>query len=332
MISRPLPRDASERYCAIGMALAPLACAPRDEAVRVMVRAMREGVDLFDVGSAPRAVCESFGVAMREAGVGADKKIFLMLDASDERAFEESLSAIGASSADFALASCDGDDPTGALALAASLVSRGRARRVGARACTYEQAALAARDPRVELIVMPIDPSRDLEAGAERAELLIRCARRGIGVVATDPFRGGSLLGASSPFRSPLSVAQCVQYALDRPAVLSVVCPVLNDRELDLLLEVETLPPSDRDWSCISAFVPSSLRGACLYCAHCRPCPAGINIAAVNRCRDTEDSAAYAALPVKAGACVRCRRCDDLCPFGARPADRIREALGYFGE
>lgn len=330
MISRPLPRDPSERPGATGIALASLSDVPRDEAVRLMVRAMREGVDLFDVGSAPRDLLASFGLAMRERGDA--KKIFLMLDASDERAFEESLSAIGASSADFALAACDDDDPTGALALAASLVSRGRARRVGARACTYEQASLAARDPRVELIVTPIDPSRDLEAGAERAELLIRCARRGIAVVATDPFRGGSLLGASSPFRSPLSVAQCVQYALDRPAVLSVVCPVSNDRELDLLLEVETLPPSSRDWSCISAFVPQSLRGACLYCAHCRPCPAGINIAAVNRCRDTEDTATYATLAVKAGACVRCRRCDDLCPFGARPADRIREALGYFGE
>lgn len=330
MSSRPLPRDPSERYCAIGMALAPLACAPRDEAVRVMVRAMREGVDLFDTHGAPREMLEAFGLAMREAG--AAKKIFFMLDVGDERTFADDLRAMGADSADFALAQCDGDDPTGALALAASLVSRGRARRVGARACTYEQASLAARDPRVELIVTPIDPSRDLEAGAERAELLIRCARRGIAVVATDPFRGGSLLGASSPFRSPLSVAQCVQYVLDRPAVLSVVCPVLNDRELDLVLEVETLPPSSRDWSSISAFVPSSLRGACLYCAHCRPCPAGINIAAVNRCRDTEDRSAYAALPVKAGACVRCRRCDDLCPFRARPADRIREALAYFGE
>ena len=62
------------------------------------------------------------------------------------------------------------------------------------------------------------------------------------------PFFAGQLLSAEqSPFGAALSHEQCLQYALDRPAVLTAVPGVQTMEHLDRLLRFRA-NPSDESW------------------------------------------------------------------------------------
>ena len=51
------------------------------------------------------------------------------------------------------------------------------------------------------------------------------------------PFSGGQLLDSSlSPFGKALTAYQCLQYALDRPGVLTVLPGASNSKELKNIL------------------------------------------------------------------------------------------------
>jgi len=77
--------------------------------------------------------------------------------------------------------------------------------------------------------------------------------------------------------------------------------------------------------------------GECVYCNHCLPCPALIDIGQVNRLLDaaqlgiTESlRSAYRALPVAASACTECGVCVERCPFGVEVVVRMRQAADIF--
>lgn len=58
---------------------------------------------------------------------------------------------------------------------------------------------------------------------SERAKLFIRAETEKIGISVMKPFHGGQLLSDNtSPFRKELTKNQCIQYCLDRSAVLAV--------------------------------------------------------------------------------------------------------------
>ena len=73
-----------------------------------------------------------------------------------------------------------------------------------------------------------------------------------------------------------------------------------------------------------------------MYCNHCRPCPAGIDIGLVNKYYDlslTGDKMAhdhYGKLTVNASRCMSCGHCDSRCPFGVRQSARMAEIARYF--
>ena len=71
----------------------------------------------------------------------------------------------------------------------------------------------------------------------------------------------------------------------------------------------------------IRQFTPEAAVGNCVYCNHCQPCLAGIDIGIVNKYYDLSlagDKMAhnyYDKLKVKADACLKCGHCDKRCPF-----------------
>ena len=73
-------------------------------------------------------------------------------------------------------------------------------------------------------------PSSAAETG-QRQELYARCQREGVGISVMKPFCGGQLLDAQqSPFGAALTPYQCLQYALDKPGVMTVL-PGIADRQ-----------------------------------------------------------------------------------------------------
>lgn len=89
-----------------------------------------------------------------------------------------------------------------------------------------------------------INPAYDLNFGDyaigefdERMNLYRRLEKEGVGISVMKAFCGGKLLDASeSPFHQALSKTQYIQYALDKPGVLTVLPGIRNDQDLQDVL------------------------------------------------------------------------------------------------
>ena len=197
-----------------------------------------------------------------------------------------------------------------------------------------------------ELFMFSINPAYDFGAGGdyargdidEREALIARCEKEGLGISVMKPFSGGQLLSAdASPFGVALSNYQCIQYALDKPAVLTVLPGVQNSAEVESLLAFHDSPSEERDYSVLGTLAPADIAGRCVYCNHCKPCPMGIEIGLVNKYYDLarigDDMAAehYRTLELNASDCIACGHCDDRCPFGVRQSARMAEIAAYMG-
>lgn len=134
-----------------------------------------------------------------------------------------------------------------------------------------------------------------------------------------------------------LSRSQCLQYAIDRPGVLVAVPGVQTMEQLDELLEFPKATEQERDYSIIGSFTADTFSGTCVYCNHCQPCPAGIDIGLANKYYDLAlagDRIAanhYDKLSTKADACLKCGHCESRCPFGVEQMTRMTKIAEYFG-
>ena len=151
------------------------------------------------------------------------------------------------------------------------------------------------------------------------------------------PFNAGQLLDAAkSPFHQALTTAQCIQYALDKPGVLTVVGGPGNISQLKDILSYLDTTEEERDYSVIGSFMPDDSVGKCVYCRHCHPCPAGLDIALINKYYDLSrqgDVLAkehYLTLGKTAADCIGCGHCNKRCPFKVHQQERMAEIKEYF--
>ncbi|MBO8444828.1 MAG: aldo/keto reductase [Bacteroidetes bacterium] len=196
----------------------------------------------------------------------------------------------------------------------------------------------------IDMLMFSINPGYDWRHGDyakgstdERMRLYRRCEAEGVGISVMKPFSGGQLLDAgTSPFHRALSRYQCIQYALDKPGVLTVLPGVRNMADLDDVLGFLDAPASERDYSVIGSFTPSEAEGICVYCNHCQPCPRHIDVGLVNKYYDLAKAgdrlavSHYQSLAVKADACISCGHCDRRCPFHVSQSSRMKEIAEYF--
>lgn len=197
----------------------------------------------------------------------------------------------------------------------------------------------------VDEIMFSVNPAYEAGEGdyangthRERQALYERCAREGVGITVMKPFSGGQLLDAkSSPFRKALSVEQCLQFDLDQPAVLCCVPGMHSMEEVERLTAFCDTDPTIRDYSVLETLHLHRQDPRCVYCAHCHPCPAGLNIALINKfydlSRQGDDMARehYKQLEKHASDCVHCHHCDQRCPFHTEPMERMEVIAEYFG-
>jgi predicted aldo/keto reductase-like oxidoreductase len=198
---------------------------------------------------------------------------------------------------------------------------------------------------KVDMFMMSINPSYDFEPrqgkmalSRERQDLYLECQKRGIGITVMKPFGGGQLLSAArSPLRVAMTIPQCLQYALDRPAVLSCLPGAGSAAELRGILAYCDSTPRERDYSFIASLPGQASSGSCIYCNHCQPCPAGIDIGSVSKYLDLARSGDelardhYLRLGRHASDCLQCGSCEANCPFKVEIRSRLREARAFFG-
>lgn len=175
-----------------------------------------------------------------------------------------------------------------------------------------------------------------------RAELYRACEERGVAITVMKTLAMGTLLSCE---RSPLGVAmteaQCINYALTRPAVAAVMVGMQRASEVRSAVEYYSLTEEERDHTPILASLEMfNASGRCMYCNHCLPCPSQIDIAAVNKYLDLVEldkrpaqsvSEHYFALRNNAQSCIQCGACESRCPFGVKVVRRMKKATETFG-
>ena len=180
-----------------------------------------------------------------------------------------------------------------------------------------------------------IDPSR--------TELYRLCEQHDVGVTVMKPFAGGRLFDAArSPFGVAFTPVQCIHYCLTRPAVASVLCGYDTPEHVDAAVSYETASEDEKDYASVLAGAPRhAYAGQCTYCGHCKPCPAEIDIAMVNKLYDLavmqpEIPASvrehYAALEHHAGECIACGGCETRCPFHVPVSVKMAQTAEVFGD
>ncbi len=242
-----------------------------------------------------------------------------------------------------------------------ALLAAGTIRHIGLSTHNPDVAKLAAAEPAIEVVMFSLNPAFDMlpasddindlfgdysaatgGINADRAELYALCEQTGTGLTVMKPYAGGRLLAAdTSPFGVALTAAQCIHYALTRPAVASVMAGFSSPEHVADAVSYEDATPDERDYASVLAAAPShAYFGQCTYCGHCAPCAVGIDIATVNKYYDlavmqdaVPDSLRehYRALDATAADCTACRACEERCPFGVKIADKMERAAALFG-
>ena len=176
--------------------------------------------------------------------------------------------------------------------------------------------------------------------------------KRNVGVVIMEPLRGGALaanvpadvleLYASQPVRrSPVEWA--FRYLYDRPEFITILSGMSNrEQVLDNLAifdqaEANCLTEDEkRMMTRVREIYEARVRVGCTGCEYCMPCPAGVNIPGVFRTLDRhtmfgterqfyQDYARMQEKGTDGGRCVRCGRCETLCPQHFHIRDLLAE-------
>ena len=365
---RQLPHGTEqEQFSVLGLGMGGIQNAPEGEIEQVVRTAVDHGINFFDLCGGGSSVYAPFGKAVS----GQWERVFFQLHlgavysekgeygwsrdlARIKETFAWELETLGTDYADFGFLHCVDEDEdydklvsARILDYAKELKAAGKIRHIGFSSHTPSVAHRILDTGVADMMMFSVNPAYDLEQGdeygigsmAERARLLRRCEAEGVGVSVMKPFHGGKLLDAkTSPFRTAMTRYQCIQYSIDRPGVLSVVPGVRGLDDLNALLGFAKASPEEKDYSVIGQFTPAAAMGNCVYCNHCLPCPAGIDVGLVNKYYDLAlagDAMAanhYEKLSVKASACVGCGHCDQRCPFHTPQSARMKEIASYFGQ
>lgn len=242
-----------------------------------------------------------------------------------------------------------------------SLKAAGTIRHIGLSTHNPDVARMAAECGEIEMILFSVNPAFDMLPATEniddyfaesydealggivpeRAELYRICEQNGVGITVMKGYAGGRLFKAdTSPFGVALTPVQCLHYALTRPAVASVMVGFDSPEHVDAAVAYESASDEKKDYASVLAHAPHhAYSGQCTYCGHCAPCPAGIDIAMVNKLLDLakmqqETPASlrehYNNLSANATDCIACGGCETRCPFSVHVVERMAEAKEVF--
>lgn len=246
---------------------------------------------------------------------------------------------------------------------ALELKKAGRIRHIGLSSHNPIVALKAVESGLIEVLMFSVNPCYDLLPGDEDVEklwadesyagtllnldpdreaLYETCQRRGVGITVMKAFGGGDLLTEDSPAGKALTAAQCIHYALTRPAVASVMAGARTAEELKTSLHYEEASDEERDYAAALAEFPKiKWEGHCMYCGHCAPCPMQIDVASVTKFLNLARAQGfvpetvrehYAVLRAHGGDCIECGSCESRCPFRVPAMENMRAARELFGK
>lgn len=249
------------------------------------------------------------------------------------------------------------------IRLAQELKAAGKIRHIGMSSHNPVVARKAVESGLIEVLMFSINPAYDLQPPSEnvddlfdeatfaqarhnidpeREHLYELCARNGVGIDVMKVYGGGDLLSPErSPFGKAMTPVQAIEYCLTRPAVAAVMIGAHSKAEIEEALKWCEASAAERDYTpVLEGHERFSWNGHCMYCGHCAPCTAKIDIAAVNKFYNLTEAQGiipetvrehYKVLSHHASECVECGACEKRCPFGVEIIKGMRLAAERFG-
>ena len=361
---RKLPRG-TEEIGVIGLGTSSIGAAGEKEAERALDFALENGINYFDLASGDAVPFPALGNILGSRRKDVYFQIHFGAEYSSgaygwttdldtiKKSVDWQLGRLKTDYIDFAFIHCIDEEADLEKAISAGTINYikqlkkdGVARHIGLSSHTPKIADKLLDMGIIDMLMFSINPAYDYRRGDyaiggvdERLALYRRCEAEGVGISVMKAFSGGQLLDEkTSPFKRALTEYQCIQYALDKPGVLTVLPGARNIDDIKRILGFFEASDEEKDYSILGTFAPQDAEGICVYCNHCRPCPAGLDIGLINKYYDLAmagDALAkdhYANLEKKASDCIACGHCDKRCPFHVGQVKRMREISEYFGE
>lgn len=360
---RKLPHG-GEKISILGLGNSSMGAAGEKEIEATVALAVENGINYFDMAAGDAVPFPAYGRALS----GCREKVYFQIHFGADyrsgkygwtlnleeikRSVDWQLKALRTDYIDFGFIHCIDEEADlektlsgGTVPYLQQLKKEGVVRHIGLSSHTPSVVMKMLDTGLLDMLMFSINPAYDYRHGEyavgsvdERASLYRRCQAEGVGISVMKAFSGGQLLRAeTSPFKQALTEYQCIQYALDKPGVLTVLPGVRNREDLRRILGFLQASPEEKDYSVLGTFAPQDARGICVYCNHCQPCPAGLDVGLINKYYDlalSGDELAkdhYMNLAKKAGDCISCGHCDSRCPFHVAQSSRMEEISAYFG-
>ena len=217
--------------------------------------------------------------------------------------------------------------PGGALEALLEAKAAGKIGHIGLTAHSMETFKLALEMDWVETFMFPYNI---VETQAEK--LIHKCAEKNIGFVDMKPLAGGAIENGRLAMR----------FICANPDVTVVIPGMAEEKEIaeNAAACSNTSPLTAEEKAAINEVRSALGTNFCRRCNYCQPCAAGINISGVflfegylsrYGLQDWARSR-YAALPVKASACIGCGACEDRCPYNLPIRKMLKAAAEKFGE
>ncbi|MCL2244402.1 MAG: aldo/keto reductase [Treponema sp.] len=249
------------------------------------------------------------------------------------------------------------------LPYALDLKKQGKIRALGASSHHPVIARKVVESGLVDLLMFSINPAFDMAAAdtyvldymgddamnyekkldPDRAALYRLCEQRGTAITVMKTLGAGKLISPlHTPFGKPLSVTQCIHYAVTRPAVVSALIGCSTPEQVLEAVGYLNANEEEHDYSALLQEYQGNMKGNCVYCSHCQPCPSVINIADVNKYLDIalldetnippSVASHYRALEHTACECTACGSCEERCPFSVPVMQKMKKAASLFGK
>lgn len=296
-------RRTGDRISIIGLGTSAIPGAGIQEGIDTLRQAFDHGVNYFDLATAESDTFPLFRQALADVrsqvlyqihfgAVYGDGKSYGWTTDPDaiRRSVDWQLKALDTDYIYYGFIHCldEADDwvqyqKNGALDCLLSLRDQGVVRHIGLSSHTPATAEQVLDSGLVDMLMFSINPAYDYHhgefangSGAERMALYRRCEAEGIGISVMKPFSGGQLLDArTSPFGVALTECQCIQYALDKPGVLTVLPGVRSVGDLRRILRYLDASEEERDYSLIGSLTPRTWRAPAYTATTASPAPPG---------------------------------------------------------
>ena len=217
--------------------------------------------------------------------------------------------------------------PGGALEALLEAKAAGKIGHIGLTAHSLEVFTMGLEMPWVETIMFPYNIVE-----SQGIDLIAKCAEKGIGFIDMKPLAGGAIEDATLALR----------YVCANDNVTITIPGMAELAELDQNLAAvnDTTPLTDADFARMDAIRKELGTHFCRRCNYCAPCTVGISIPSCFLFQGYLQrygladwaKGRYAAMSVKASACIGCGACEGRCPYSLPIRDMLKKVAQDFGE